>query len=67
VSFSGLVLPDAPPDHSTISRTRRLIDLEFRLIEPGRGELMVLLSGEDREELAAAGIPAPRAIQLRKQ
>ena len=24
----GLVLPDAPPDHSTISRTRRLIDLE---------------------------------------
>ena len=26
--FVGLVLPDAPPDHSTISRTRRLIDLE---------------------------------------
>ena len=25
-SFSGLVLPDAPPDHSTISPTRRLID-----------------------------------------
>ncbi len=24
----GLVLPAAPPDHSTISRTRRLIDLE---------------------------------------
>ena len=24
----GLVLPDPPPDHSTISRTRRLIDLE---------------------------------------
>jgi transposase len=24
----GLVLPEAPPDHSTISRTRRLIDLE---------------------------------------
>jgi hypothetical protein len=23
-----LVLPEAPPDHSTISRTRRLIDLE---------------------------------------
>jgi transposase len=23
-----LVLPDVPPDHSTISRTRRLIDLE---------------------------------------
>src|SRR6186713_603039 len=28
--ISGLVLPDAPPDHSTISRTRRLIDLETR-------------------------------------
>jgi transposase len=26
--FLGLVLPEAPPDHSTISRTGRLIDLE---------------------------------------
>src|SRR5919106_523947 len=26
--FVGLVLPEAPPDHSTISRTRRLIDIE---------------------------------------
>ncbi len=26
--FIGLVLSEAPPDHSTISRTRRLIDLE---------------------------------------
>ena len=26
--FLGLALSDAPPDHSTISRTRRLIDLE---------------------------------------
>jgi hypothetical protein len=26
--FFGLVLPEAPPEHSTISRTRRLIDLE---------------------------------------
>jgi transposase len=26
--FLGLVLPEAPPDHSTISRTRRLTDLE---------------------------------------
>jgi hypothetical protein len=26
--FLGLVLPEAPPDHSTISRTRRLVDLE---------------------------------------
>jgi transposase len=24
--FLGLELPEAPPDHSTISRTRRLID-----------------------------------------
>jgi transposase len=27
-SFLGLGVHDAPPDHSTISRTRRLIDLE---------------------------------------
>jgi transposase len=26
--FLGLQLPEAPPDHSTISRTRRLIDVE---------------------------------------
>jgi transposase len=26
--FLGLSLPEAPPDHSTISRTRRLIDVE---------------------------------------
>jgi transposase len=26
--FLGLVLPEPPPDHSTISRTRRLMDLE---------------------------------------
>ncbi len=26
--FLGLELPEAPPDHSTISRTRRLIDLD---------------------------------------
>ena len=26
--FLGLVMPEAPPDHSTISRTRRLIHLE---------------------------------------
>ncbi len=26
--FLGLVSPEAPPDHSTISRTRRLIDVE---------------------------------------
>src|SRR4051812_15830253 len=26
--FLGFTLPEAPPDHSTISRTRRLIDLE---------------------------------------
>jgi transposase len=26
--FLRLVLPEAPPDHSTISRTRRLVDLE---------------------------------------
>lgn len=35
-AFLGLVLPHAPPDHSTISRTRRLIDLETHtLAQPG--------------------------------
>ena len=34
--FLGLVLPDAPPDHSTISRTRRLIDWKrTKLSSPG--------------------------------
>jgi transposase len=50
--FLGLVLPDAPLDHSTISRTRRLID-----VEDARGRLCVdaaapgrrgLGEGEDR-------------------
>ena len=27
-SFLGLTLSESPPDHSTVSRTRRLIDLE---------------------------------------
>jgi transposase len=46
--FLGLVLPETPPDHSTISRTRRLIDLETheavftwmlqRLADAGAGE-----------------------------
>ncbi len=44
-SFLGLLVHDAPPDHSTIARTRRLIDLEthravftwvqVRLVEAG--------------------------------
>jgi transposase len=34
--FLGVGLEDAPPDHSTISRTRRLIDLEtHRAVSPG--------------------------------
>jgi transposase len=41
--FLGLTLPDAPPDHSTISRTRRLIDVEthravFTWVLAGLGE-----------------------------
>ena len=28
LEFLGLILPETPPDHSTISRTRRLIGLE---------------------------------------
>src|SRR5437762_11543853 len=41
--FLGLAFPDAPPDHSTISRTRRLIDLDthrdiFTWVLERRGE-----------------------------
>jgi len=41
--FLGLTLPEAPPDHSTISRTRRLIDVEthravFTWVLAGLGE-----------------------------
>jgi hypothetical protein len=44
--FLGLVLPEAPPDHSTISRTRRLIETHEavftwmlqRVAEAGPGE-----------------------------
>jgi transposase len=32
--FLGLVMPDAPPDHWTISRTRRWIDLETHQAVP---------------------------------
>jgi hypothetical protein len=34
-AFLGLVLPETPPDHSTISRTRRLIDLRGTSRLPG--------------------------------
>ncbi len=44
--FLGLELPEAPPDHSTISRTRRLIDLDTH-----RAVFTWVLEG-----LAAAGL-----------
>ena len=44
--FLGLELPEAPPDHSTISRTRRLIDLDTH-----RAVFTWVLDG-----LAAAGL-----------
>jgi hypothetical protein len=40
---------------------------EFKLIDTGRAELRLLLSDEDREELAAEGIPPPRPIPLTKR
>ena len=40
---------------------------ELRLVEGGRAELHLLLSEDDREELAASGIPTPRPILLTRQ
>ena len=40
---------------------------EFRVIDVGRAELRLLLSDDDRAELAAEGIPAPQPIVLTKQ
>jgi hypothetical protein len=40
---------------------------EFHVLGAGRGELRFLLSDEDREELAADGIPAPKPIALTRQ
>src|SRR5688572_13196433 len=40
---------------------------ELRLMGPRHAELRLLVSDEDREELAAEGIPAPRPIPLTKQ
>ena len=39
----------------------------FELLDAGRATLTLLLSDEDREELAAAGIAPPRPITLLKQ
>ena len=54
--FLGLVLPDAPPDHSTISRTRRLIDLETH-----EAVFTWML-----QRLADAGLVKPRASTRRR-
>ena len=52
--FLGLELPDAPPDHSTISRTRRLIDLDTH-----RAVFTWVLDG-----LAAAGLVKGETIGI---
>ncbi len=52
--FLGLELPEAPPDHSTISRTRRLIDLETH-----RAVFTWVLDG-----LAAAGLVKGETIGI---
>jgi transposase len=52
--FLGLELPEAPPDHSTISRTRRLIDLETH-----RAVFTWVLDG-----LAAAGLVKGNTIGI---
>jgi hypothetical protein len=40
---------------------------EFRLLDAGSAELIILLNDADREELAASGIPVPRPIAMAKQ
>ena len=52
--FLGLVLPEAPPDHSTISRTRRLIDLETH-----RGRFTWML-----QRLADAGLVKGKTVGI---
>ena len=39
---------------------------ELRLLENGDADLQVLLSDEDRKELAAEGVPPPKPIRLTK-
>jgi hypothetical protein len=40
---------------------------ELHVLGAGRAELRFLLSDEDREELAADGVPAPKPIALTRQ
>jgi len=63
--FFGLVLPDAPPDHSTVSRTRRLIDLETHEAVFTRTARINAVRGLLREQgvlLPTGAGPAVRAI-----
>lgn len=39
---------------------------ELRLLENGDADLQVLVTDEDRKELAAAGVQAPKPIRLTK-
>ena len=40
---------------------------ELHVLGAGRAELRILLSDEEREELAADGVPAPKPIALTRQ
>ena len=64
-SFLRLGLEDAPPDHSTISRTRRLIDLEthraiFTWVQQRLVEAGLLTSGVPRA--VRRGVPTGRVL-----
>ena len=54
--FLGLVLPEPPPDHSPISRTRRLIDLEMH--EAGFTWMLPQLAGAGLVKRKTVGIDA---------
>lgn len=66
--FLGLMLPEAPPDHSTISRTRRLIDLETH--EADATILMIrrgVISKHSRAQNVAIGRELPSRVGRRRR
>jgi transposase len=62
--FIGLVLPEAPPDHSTISRTRRLIDLETH--EAVFSWMLQRLADAGLVKGKTVGIDATRSKRMRR-
>jgi hypothetical protein len=60
VAMSGTSLRFSKRNESDADR------FALRWLDAGRAELEVLLNAEDREELAASGVTAPKPIPLRR-